>query len=168
VLPGDRLICAFIASYQQGDQFVAWPLHVTVIPWFRVAASTEELARHIESVLQALPPVPIQIGSAARLGAHGRRLVNLIKTPSRLQDWESVIRGFLHMQQAWVVDEAAGSPRAYRPHVTVQGKDRLRNGDAFWCDALYIVEQQGTQKAVVGKIFLQAGGASRRIGKLLK
>jgi len=40
MLPGDRLICAFVSERKVGATFRLWPLHVTIVPWFRLNAAT--------------------------------------------------------------------------------------------------------------------------------
>jgi len=41
MVPGDKLICLFIDDYSIGDKFSEWPLHITIIPWFRKDYLTE-------------------------------------------------------------------------------------------------------------------------------
>lgn len=154
MLPADRLICTFLGNLPVGKTFKDWPLHVTVIPWFRTAVTSQALSRHIKQKLIPMVPFPLLVDGEAGFGYKGRKLVNLIAQPSPLDDIEREARNILHEHGAWIVDETTMQRRVFRPHVTAHKSGRAHEGDVYTCDALYIIEQKGDYKEIVSTILL--------------
>lgn len=152
--PGDRLLCCFIENHLAGNTFSEWPLHSTIVPWFRSSAATRELADALKARLASTSPFKIVIGGEAGFGYHGRKLVNLIESPTPLEYIEKEFREILHARDAWIVDETTKIQRQFLPHVTVLGSNRVHAGDTINCSSLYIVEQKGDYKETVGSIYL--------------
>jgi len=154
MIPGDRLICLFIDDFKAGQTFHDWPLHITIVPWFRTQPTTGVLSIAIQEKLAGIEPFTANIGEEAGFGHKGKKLVNLVDLPSPLQKIEHIARDVLHAAGSWIVDETTQQKRPFRPHVTVQGSNRLHKGDTVACKTLYIVEQQGEHKEIVDKIIL--------------
>lgn len=152
MIPGDRLFCVFVDGRHVGDTFTDWPLHITIMPWFRVGMPSDELGRMLSQRLGSLEPFMATIGSATRMGHHGRKAANLLETPSPLETIERQVRRLLKEQDAWLVDETTKKHRTFMPHVTVQKAGRTGQGDTFMVDSLYIVEQKGEYKEIVSRI----------------
>jgi 2'-5' RNA ligase len=150
--PGDRLICAFIDQLPAGAEFKDWPLHVTVVPWFRIEASADKLAEDIKASLAGLSSFEVRMGRKATFGNH--KTVNLVQQPSPFDDIEASVRMVLKRQDAWLADETTKQRRPYKPHVTAQKGTRMNEGDSFWCDRVYIIEQKGGHKTVAAEILL--------------
>lgn len=151
--PGDRLICALVEPQTVGDTFTQWPLHVTIVPWFRTDLPTDELAAELGRSLIGSRPFDINVGQEEHFGYKKRKQVNLVDAPE-LGRLEGQTRRFLHAHKAWVVDEADKTRRGYRPHVTVQDDARLQAGNSFRCERLYVVAQYGAFKRVDAEITL--------------
>lgn len=154
MLPGDRLLCAFLENRPAGNTFTDWPLHVTIIPWFRAEVTSDELAGIIKQKLASTGSFTYVVAGEAGFGYKRRKLVNLIVQPSPLDDIEKYARSILHAHKAWIVDETTKIPRAFRPHITALKTGRAHEGDSFLCDTLYIVEQKGDYKEIMSKIIL--------------
>lgn len=152
MLPGDRLVCVLVDPIDLGTTFRAWPLHVTVVPWFRAAMSNEEVLTGIGGVVRSFEPFNIAIDGEGHFGHRGSKLVNLVRLPTLLTRIERQVRCFLKEHDAWIVDETTKRIRPFKPHVTVQGGKRLTSGDSFTCRGLYLIEQQGGVKQVVGLV----------------
>ena len=149
--PGDQLICAFITPLEVGRTFRQWPLHATIVPWLEVRVPQEKFERLLKQQLQKLAPFKSIVRGQTRFGF---RTVNLLLK----SQWKS-----LHAHVLTVVRRSTRNKtpfrfvgKLYTPHVTHQGNAHLNEGDVFWCDALYIVEQKGTHKAVIAKFKLEA------------
>lgn len=137
MVPGDRLICALVKSLKTGDKFKIWPLHVTIIPWFRLDLGTSGLVQTIAGQVKSIKPFEALIGQEDTFG--NGKTANLINLPSPFTDIESKIRRILKSEHAWLVDETTKRQWEYQPHVTVQKTERLNIGDKFYCDKLYII-----------------------------
>jgi 2'-5' RNA ligase len=154
MIPGDRLFCSFVESHEVGYTFGDWPLHLTIVPWFRTGTSSDVLVADVENAVSGVGAFTVQMGEETGFGHCGRKLVNVVELPSPLIDIEQKIRRILHGQNAWIVDETTKRRRAFRPHVTVQKSRRMQTDDTFVCDSVYIVEQKGGHKIVVNRIHI--------------
>lgn len=154
MLPGDRLVCAFVEPQTVGAQFKTWLLHVTIVTWFRLDDGSAAIARGLEKALQTIVPFEVIAGGEALFGPKKSRLVRLLQASEPLAQTEAKVRSYLHKKRAFLLDEMTQKHYSFRPHVTEQGEERLRGGDTFRVDQLYIVQQKGDYKEVVSKIAL--------------
>lgn len=150
--PGDRLVCAFVDPQPRGGKFTGWPLHVTIVPWFRVPLSTATIVRTLADLMQGQPPFQVTVDGEAHFGRSGQKLVHLVQLPSPLTAIELRVRTYLHEQGAWAVDETTKARRSFRPHVTSQKDAAAHAGQTFMIRAIYVVEQLGSQKEVAGVV----------------
>lgn len=149
--PGDIIVVAFVKPQQLGQQFKEWPLHVTVLSWQRGTAPAEMLARQLSVNLQDIRPFNVEVADETGFGKTGSIRVNLVRTPTPLSDIHQTVTNVA--LDAGFVQVSHRYP-AYRPHVTVQPKERLHSGDTFLCDHLYLVAQHGEYKSVEAEITL--------------
>lgn len=147
--PGDRLICAFVEPQETGSQFKEWPLHATVMPWFRTPLKSQALVERLEEALTDEQPFPAGVGAQKSFAVVK---VNLLP-PGQ---WQS-----LHDKVLGVINENARNTaplrfvgKNYKPHVTIQKSARLHEGDSFRVDRLHLVVQQGKYKEVESEIRL--------------
>lgn len=154
MLPGDRLVCAFVEPVEVNEGFKDWPLHVTIVPWFRLEESSAVLADDFKTVLAGIGAFDARVADSAAFGHRGRKLASLLQDPAPFIQIEKLVRAALRQKHAWLVDETTKRQRQYRPHVTFQNSGHLNNGDSFHCGSLYIVEQLGVQKQTVNRVQL--------------
>ena len=145
--PGDRLVCAFVEPIAKAATFTDWPLHVTIVPWFRLDQSSSNLALLLLQNFTDHAAFTVYVRGENQFGYKKQKTVNLVSA-SQLLVIESQTRQVLHKQHAWIVDEADHTQRSFRPHVTVQRSRRVQEGDQFHCNRLYIISQQGNSKSV--------------------
>jgi 2'-5' RNA ligase len=145
--PGDRLICALVKSQAVGFRFREWPLHITIVPWFRLDLTSAELAENYSRSLVGSHPFEVRVGESTQFGYKKRKQVNLVQAPELIR-LEGQTRRFLHSHKAWVVDEADKTRRHFRPHITVQSGERSLEGDSLLCERLYVVVQHGDYKKI--------------------
>jgi 2'-5' RNA ligase len=154
MLPSDRLVCAFVEDQEIDTQFQKWLLHVTIVPWFRLPDSSEDIAQGLVRALKMMVPFEFVMGETAMFGPHHDRPAMLVQEPTPLASIEKQVRNYLHKKRAWLVDETTKRRYEFRPHVTTQDKLVLQAGEAFQCDRLYIVEQKGDYKEIVSEVHL--------------
>jgi 2'-5' RNA ligase len=151
--PGDRLICVFIAPLPVGARFLNWPLHITIVPWFRLDMPSLELAAYLHGYYIGTGPFTFDVVGEALFGYKKRKSVSLVDAPS-LYRLEGQTRRALHARQAWIVDEADKTRRHFRPHVTAQASGHAHVGDVFLCNRVSIVRQLGGSKLVDAEVLL--------------
>ena len=147
MLPGDRLICVFVKKQPAGYIFKDWPMHITIVPWFRLDILSAELAGQLQKQYSGINAFRISVLDEAQFGYKKRKVVNLVAAPE-LMKLEFQTRCLLHDYKAWVVDEADNTILNFRPHVTVQSTGRVNKDDNFSCGSLYIVSQHGDYKQI--------------------
>jgi len=153
--PGDRLICLFIEPVSVNEQFRDWPLHVIIVPWFKANEASNGLVKGLGKALKNFGPLRVTVDKEARFGYRKSKPVNLLLS-SKLEDIEKKTRSLLHLTGAKIIDETTKIKRSFRPHVTFQKEKHLREGDTFVASKLYIVEQKGDHKQIVGEVLLQS------------
>jgi len=154
MLPGDRIVCAFVELQLVGAQFKVWTLHVTIVPWFRLDESSEVIAKGLETALQTTSLVKLEGDGESLFGPRKNRRVRLLKPFEPLEEIEVKVRNYLHKKRAFLVDETTKKPYSFRPHVTEQNGFLLPESAAFEIDRLYIVEQKGDYKQIMSEIKL--------------
>ncbi|HET9098407.1 MAG TPA: 2'-5' RNA ligase family protein [Candidatus Saccharimonadales bacterium] len=157
MVPGDRLVCAVVKPIPLGSVFASWPLHVTIVPWFRSNYDSKTLAADLTQALQGFPSFLATVGKTAWFGRMNNKEVNLIERPTPFLNLEKKVRQILHEKSSWFADESTRRRRPFAPHVSVQPGDRMTLGEEFLCDRIYLVEQLGDKKKVVEVIQLNYG-----------
>lgn len=152
MLPGDRLVCAFVEQQCAGRQFKSWLLHVTIVPWFRLDETSEHISESLKLALVTIKPFETKAGVVVMFGPQKNRPARLVKPTHPFEDIEQKVRNYFHKKRAWLVDETTKKPRLFRPHVTVQGSSGLTERQTFEVNKLYIVEQKGNYKEIVAEI----------------
>lgn len=152
MLPGDRLVCAFVEPLTLGYEFRQWLLHVTIVPWFRLGSSSEHICEGLSKSLQPIVPFVFTTGRKVRFGPRQNRPALLVEEPGPFVEIEHRVRNYFHAKHAWLVDETTNRPRRFKPHLTIQTGSTATSGDAFICDRLYIVEQHGIYKTIVAEV----------------
>lgn len=141
--PGDRLICCLVKPFIARASFSSWPLHITIVPWFRVNVDSGQLVSELP--LDRFLPFRVILGNESRLGAN--KPVTLIKLPSELTEIEAETRTYLHDKGAWLADETTKKAHSFLPHLTWQkGVKPVEN---FSITEIQIVQQAGDNKVVV-------------------
>jgi len=152
MLPGDRLVCAFVEPQAVGVQFKTWLLHVTIVPWFRLDEESQAIASGLERAMYGLGPSEVTTGEAAQFGPRKNRQVRLLQPTEHLEQIEAKVRSYLHKKQAFLIDETTKKPYSFRPHVTAQNGFLLPENTTICVDRLYLVEQKGKFKTIANTI----------------
>lgn len=154
MLPGDRLVCAFVEPQPVGTQFKTWLLHVTIVPWFRLEEATAVVAEGLVRALTIVGPFTAVGVGEALFGPQKNRPVRLLEPSAPFMQSEAKVRSYLHQKRAWLVDETTKRRYEFRPHVTAQGDLLLPAAVSFEIAQLYIVEQKGDYKEIVAEVRL--------------
>src|SRR5579884_2039323 len=123
--PGDRLVCSFIKDIDRGTRFKAWPLHLTIVPWFRAEEPLKKLEDGLAGSIKGIKEFTATAGETAFFGHKKSKEVTLIDQPSAYSDLEKSVRAYLKSLSAWIVDESTKRKPVFRPHVTAQEGKKL-------------------------------------------
>lgn len=123
----DRPICVFLESQPLHTQFEVWPLHVTIVPWFRLPDSSESVAQGLlAQVLAPIGPFTTVAGDEAMFGPKKTRWARLIMEPSPFSLIAQKSRVYLHKKRAFLIDETTKRLPRFHPHVTAQRTEWLK------------------------------------------
>lgn len=147
MLPGDRMVCAFVNKQSMSSKFKDWPLHITIVPWFRLNISSSKLAKELKEHYIGSKAFQVTVLEETLLEYKEYKIINLVAAPE-LKILEGQTRRLLHALKTWIVDEADKTRNGFRPHVTALSSGRVYEGDNFQCNYLYIVSQHGDYKKV--------------------
>lgn len=151
--PGDLLVTALVTPLPEGPfPEHSWPLHVTIVAWFRTPALADAITHSLAQRLKDIAPFDVHMSEEARLGYGGRALVNLVRQPTPFID---IQQRTIECLKAFNTDFVTGTgtwDEAYKPHVTVQKNGRLHAGDQWKCDQLYVVEATRNGNRIVGEV----------------
>jgi 2'-5' RNA ligase len=154
MLPEDRLVCAFVEPQEIGQQFRQWLLHVTVVPWYRDTEKTDVICNGLQRALSTIHPFSVMVEGDALFGPRKNRPVKLLRSPNGFEAIEPKVRNYLHKKRALLIDETTKRKTTFRAHITLQPGATCTDGDVVTCTHLYIVEQKGDYKQIVGDISL--------------
>jgi 2'-5' RNA ligase len=148
--PGDIFVGVFVDKHAVGMKFTQWPLHVTLVSWSRPGGDSNlsTLRSQLKKKLRETKPFTA-ITSNEEWLAGGKVLVNLV-TPK--EEFEGLYDAIKQTEILAGFRFVSTLHPSYVPHVTVQPSERLHEGDEFTADRLYIIEQKGEYKEVVGEV----------------
>lgn len=153
MINGDRMICTFLNKKNAGECFTKWPLHLTIVPWFRIGLRTQAIEQDLSRKLSLFKPFEVSVQETALFGSNQDKPVNLVDSEDLIAI-ESIARKYLHSLEAWLVDESTSIQRPYRPHITHQESQRANQGESYLISQIAVVRKTETEKVVDGIIEL--------------
>ncbi len=143
----------FTENLEVGHTFKKWPLHLTLIAWFRLDKA--EVEQDLTSEFAMYKPIHIEaIEEGRSFGHQPGKHATVLTQDLALMTLEKTLRKYLKSRDAWLVDETTKLPRQFMPHITVQGKSKVHQGDHFVFDYVYVVKQLGDSKLIEAAIKL--------------
>lgn len=132
----------------EGVKFTDWPLHLTVVPWFRGADEWESI-RNLEFIAEQLRVCAIALGKRV-LGSvelYGPD-ADVPVRPTGQSTGLGVAHGLLLARfLPYLVDRTYVGDN-YNPHVTVERQDPGENF-TFYLDGISLIRHDGTHKTIV-------------------
>lgn len=131
----EYMLAILVAPYKAGDSFQLWPLHITLVPWFKVS-DVGSLKRQLKSLLAARPAFQVQVGEAQRWRS---RSVYIINASTELLK--------LHNRLLAVTAEHVVQPTKFKfvgphfkPHITLNKSGKLKANQTLAVDRVYLIE----------------------------
>lgn len=116
----NQIIAIGAEPFEQGQEFDVWPLHITLVPWFKDAKQSK-VSDGLEAISGYIKPFHVHLGEKALFGARNDIPVRLVKENDTLLN--------LHLKALTVVHDAKGQldygivGYRYRPHMTERGSE---------------------------------------------
>lgn len=155
----EYLIAHFVES--PAAEFVAWPLHMTILPWFTVKEPGDEVLEEITQMLADTAPFHARAEKRDFLGPYRIVPVTLIeKTPEIIDLHARCLE--LVSSHDWKFSSAHYTGEAFLPHVTKKENKEVKPGEVVEVDNLYLVEAPAADprtrvKKLIGAVTLGGG-----------
>jgi len=143
----EHLVVIMAEATRVGREFVEWPLHITIVPWFPTADEAK-----LDAVMEILAArhqaFEVKVGKIDYFGKKDKLAVNHIEDNNRLRDlhWEVFHslekNGFLIHQKDHLGEK-------YKPHITHQAGRYKWPGEVVNISALSLVKQIRQKKTGV-------------------
>jgi len=132
----DEYIVACMVGPAVQDDFVGWPSHITVIPWFEV--EKDDLASAaVQRVAMVTSQFPVLVGDQDYFGPRRNVPVMTVES-SELYDVHEMLIGELENVDADMPFQNIMHER-FRPHITKKRDRVLEPGEAVMVTKLYLV-----------------------------
>lgn len=153
----EYLLAFMLEPLDKGDQFIGWPLHITLVPWFRTDYGSEHVTRDIEKAASGIDQFTVTGIMRSMLG--GQRNVPVTDVAS--SDLHDLHRALLTVfeNDAYSLSDSKYTGVNYRPHVTKKGNAEFKPGHVILFDSVYLVSAplknpRTRTKTVIARIVL--------------
>ncbi len=108
-----------IDPLREGARLHSFPLHCTLVPWFKTALTVPELTGRVRAVFERVSPIELVSKESAKFGDEGTVAVHTVQDRPELISlhWE-LLRVLFSVKATHVSPKWIG--HAYRPHVSSQ------------------------------------------------
>jgi len=133
-----------------------WPLHVTLVPWFKVNDDKREsLLEALQTCAASKPPFGVHVGDEERFGAANDVPVNLLVEQAPVAQLHDELMAVVHQYGVQYHNNASaysGVEQTYRAHIThheaIDGLHRCFPGDEESFDGITVarlLDDNGSQ-----------------------
>jgi 2'-5' RNA ligase len=148
VAKNEHLVVIPVDPIEKGKQFIDWPLHITIVPWFAVADErSQELDYLLSEVAQRHNSLEAKVGQIALLGSNNVPPVALILPNSKLNDLHNDVLNSLETN-GFMIHQKAYTGSKYRPHITTQNGHNIPAGTVLNIDSFSLIHQ--TRQKITG------------------
>lgn len=156
---GDRVVVSLLQPLARGERFHKWPLHLTLMPWFRSKLPSHEIAQVITGALSGVQPFTATMGETAHFGFKDQVPVRVVTSPNGFEEVHHRLLQAFHAHPEIEVLDGEHTGNGFRAHVTLHSYEPLREGDIVACNDLQIVRLAdihpgGATKEVEGEVDL--------------
>ena len=125
-------------------EFVIWPLHITIVPWFP-CDDEEKLDSLLAIIASKHEAFIVNVGKTEHFGRKDKLTVNLVDDPGNLHrlHWEVF---YTLEKRGFPIHQKDHMGEKYRPHITYQGRRHSLEGDELIVDSFTLVRQVRQKK----------------------
>lgn len=134
----EYILAFFLDPQEQGEQFIKWPLHITLVPWFRSEFGTQRLWKDINAITSGIKWFPARGIARSLFGRRGDVAVTEVVS-SQLHDLHRALMTIFD-NDAYNMTAADHTGVNYSPHVTKKGSAELKPGHEVVVDSVYLIE----------------------------
>lgn len=149
----EYILVALLDDFQPDDSFVQWPLHVTLVPWFK-PLDLKPFTKELRGKAGCYRQITSTVGEQRIWGLH---TVNVIDRVPILQELHAELLALVRIRGRLLINEQYTGEN-YTPHITHQGTVAAVQGRTVTIHTVYLISRPagGGQKTVLSKIPLSA------------
>ncbi len=122
-----------------GKRFTKWPLHLTLMPWFRCDEGVERVVERLGNLANNTQSFSIVTGEKAIYGPKHDVPVRLVEKTAELERFHARIC-FLLTKSRCDFENEEYSRESYSPHITIRGDRYISKDIRVLVDSIDIVE----------------------------
>lgn len=134
----EYLIAFMLEPMDKGDTFIRWPLHITLVPWFRTPNETAQIVYDISDAATKFKPISSRGIQRARFGWRRKVQVTALAS-SELHDLHRQLLSMLENKGYNLVDKKHTGV-SYQPHITKKGNAEFKPGHELIVDRIYLIK----------------------------
>lgn len=145
----EYILVALLDDFQPDDSFAQWPLHVTLVPWFK-PLDLKQFTKELKGKAGDYRQITSTVGEQRIWGPH---TVNIIDRVPMLQELHAELLALVRMHGRLLINEQYTGEN-YTPHITHQGAVSAMEGHMVTLGTIYLISRPagGGKKTVVNKI----------------
>ncbi len=134
------MLAVLLERKEAGNEFGRWPLHVTLIPWFKLEKPVQELSASIQHLLDTFQQFSVKVGSQKQWG---RNTVFTINSPAL----HALHNGLLQLinQEANITAPMRFVGEDFQPHITQKAYATVQPGFSVTIKKIYLIEAPKTK-----------------------
>jgi hypothetical protein len=143
----EYVVATLLEPVEIGKEFIEWPLHITIVPWFQ-CNDDKKLDALLTEIAEAKKNFVVKVGEDGKLGLKKDVPVNLVEiNPNMIKLHWSVFKtldknSFSVHQKQWVGDN-------FLAHITHQSHGQKHEGDVLAIKSFTLIKQVQQKKTGV-------------------
>ena len=135
----EHVIAIMIEPVSVGQEFIDWPLHITVVPWFP-CHDDNKLDALLMEIAKSHRPFKAKVGKLEKFGPKRDVPVNLVKRNRRLNNLHNDVLDVLEKNDM-SIHQKNFVGNGYQAHITHQKHAKKQKGDKLRIDSLTLIKQ---------------------------
>lgn len=131
------MIAHILEPLPKGSEFVSWPLHITIVPWF--GGSGDNAIKAMRAVVRQTQPFTIGTGSREFFGSKRDKPVRLMRHEDKLHQLHNNLLDSL-AGYGLTLNSTVHISAEYRPHVIDKQNQALGEGEELRINRVELIE----------------------------
>ncbi len=138
------VIVIMLEPVSLGREFIDWPLHITIVPWFD-GNDAKKLDGILSEATKTFPSFSVEVSKIEKFGPKKNIKVNLIKSSPELNELHWSILNVLEKNN-FGIHQKEYIGNGYKAHVTHQSHGQKREGENLRINSFTLVKQVRQKK----------------------
>jgi hypothetical protein len=156
--PTEYMFVYLLEAKNPGDTFNEWPLHITLLPWFKLDVPISEFKTELNNQLAEVQSIAVKVGPERHFN---KRAVNLIESSAGLLDLHELLLDFVKNNGEFTVSQSFVGPQ-FKPHIAKRLGKTMAEGKLVNVNRVYLIsappeDPRNRTKTVIAALELSHG-----------